>query len=252
MILWFLVILLENDMLKKFVFSMFLFLGLSVHAQPIEFVVTASPGGPDDTVTRKIAEKIETSTKLQIVVVNKPGGAHTIGYGYVQNSTKPTLVFSTPEIAKHPVYDEVTNVFSVGYFHNVMYVSKKSGVNDIKDFNGVEVKFGHGGMGSFSYSSMKHVCEKQLKCLDVPFKSAAEGMLSLMSGTIDAYAVVSYGSKQYAENDKIKAIYNIKLDNEKSWGKIFAKNISKEDLETIRGVLKSQGDKFYIDMGFGR
>lgn len=233
-------------------FLLLICLSFSTFSYPVEFVVTASPGGPDDTVTRKLAEKIEEATKLQVVVVNKPGGAHTIGYSYVQNSSKPTLVFSTPEIQNHAVYSELTDVYSLGHFYNIMFVSKKSGVNNLQDFAGTEVKFGHGGVGSYSHISMKQMCDSTLKCLDVPFRSAAEGMMALMSGTIDAYAVVSYGSKQYKENDKIKAIYSIKPEKEKSWGRVFAKNISDSDVAKIKSVLKSQEDKFYIDIGFNR
>ena len=35
-----------------------------VHAQPIEFVVKSAVGGPDDTVTRKIAEHLERTTSM--------------------------------------------------------------------------------------------------------------------------------------------------------------------------------------------
>ena len=113
-----------------------------------------------------------------------------------------------------------------------------------------EVYFGHGGIGSYSYLAMKKVCDKKLKCLDVPYKSAAEGMMAIMSNTIDAYAVVSYGSKQYLENDRIKPIHNIRIGNDKSWFKLYGKNLSKEDMDTIKDILKTTNTNFYVDMGF--
>jgi len=40
------------------------------HGQTIEFVVKSSPGGPDDTITRKIVEHLEKTTSLDFVVMN--------------------------------------------------------------------------------------------------------------------------------------------------------------------------------------
>ena len=61
-----------------------LMLASNVGAQPaIEFVVSAAPGGPNDTVTRKLVEKLEKYTSLKFVVLNKAGAAHVIGYNYV-------------------------------------------------------------------------------------------------------------------------------------------------------------------------
>jgi hypothetical protein len=94
------------------------------------------------------------------------------------------------------------------------------------------------------------MCDKTLRCLTVPYKSGAEGMMGLLSGTVDAYAVVSYGSKQFTENDKYLAIHNIRLGKDKSWYKMFAKNIPEKDRQVIISVLKSTDKKFFTDMGF--
>lgn len=222
-----------------------------LHAQPIEFIVSASPGGPNDTVTRKVIEVLEKNSSLQFVVLNKPGAAHTIAYTHVLNSTKPTLIMSTPEIVSHEVYPHVDEVFNAGYFTNVLYVSSKSEIKDLNQLSKLkEVKFGHGGFGSYSYMAMKKLCDNKLKCLEVPYKSGANGMMAVMSGEIDVYALASYGSTQFAENDKLNAIYHIRVEKDKSWFKLFAKNISSKDKDTIRNILKSQDIKFYSDMGF--
>jgi tripartite-type tricarboxylate transporter receptor subunit TctC len=221
------------------------------YAQPIEFIVSASPGGPNDTVTRKIVEVLEKNSDLQFVVFNKPGAAHTIAYTHVINSTKPTLIMSTAEIVNHDVFSYVDEVFNAGYFTNVLYVSTKSEIKDLSELARLkEVKFGHGGFGSYSHMAMKKLCDEKLKCLEVPYKSGANGMMAVMSGEIDAYALASYGSSQFMQNDKLKAIYHIRIEKDKSWFKLFTKNISSKDKDTIRNILKSQDVKFYTDMGF--
>ena len=225
-----------------------------VHAQPIEFIVSASAGGPNDTVTRKIVEKIEKSTNLQIVIMNKPGAAHTIGYSHVLNSNKPTLILSTPEITSHEVYSHVDDIYNLGYFSNTLFVSEKSGIRNLKQLIELsktrEINFGHGGIGTYSHTAMEQMCIYTLRCLSVPYKSGAEGILALMTGQIDSYALASYGSQQFLENDKLVAIHSIKASKNKSWFKLFAKNISVKDKEAIINVLKLQDAKFYTDMGF--
>lgn len=229
-------------------------LSFSIYAEPVEFVVSASAGGPNDTVTRKLVEKLEKETGRQFVVTNRPGAAHTIGYTYVQNSTKPTLILSTPEIASHDVYAHVQDVYTLGYFYNNLFVSERSGIKSFKHLTDIsktrDINFGHGGVGTYSHMAMEQLCSSVLKCLAVPYKSGANGMLALLSGEIDAYALASYGSQQFLENPKVSAIYKIRAQKDKSWFKVFAKNISQKDQELISGVLKAQDKGFYLDMGF--
>jgi hypothetical protein len=96
---------------------------------------------------------------------------------------------------------------------------------------------------------MQTMCEKTLRCLDVAYKGGSQGMVALMSGEIDAFAITTYGTKQFFENSSIVPIYNI-TTKEKNWVKLFSKNVSSADKETILNVLKSQDFKFYSDMGF--
>lgn len=227
-----------------------------VHANTIDFIVTASPGGPNDTVTRKIVEELEKETSLRFVIINKPGAAHTIGYKHVLESDRPTLVMSTPEIANHEVYQKVEELYNAGYFTNTLFVSRNSGIKDIKQLSELskkrDINFGHGGVGTYSHMAMEHVCTNQLqnKCLAIGYKSGANGILGVMTGEIDAYALASYGSTQFLQNDKLSAIYEIRVGREKSWFKLFSKNVSQKDKETIVNVLKSKNNKFYSDMGF--
>jgi len=227
----------------------------NVSAQPaIEFVVTAAAGGPNDTVTRKLVEKLEKDTSLKFVVLNKAGAAHVIGYNYVLHSDKSILIMSTPDIINHDVHPTLDEVYNAGYFSNTLFVSKKSGIKSIRELadlsNTREIVFGHGGIGTYSHRAQQTVCEKTLRCLDVAYKGGSQGMLALMSGEIDAYAITTYGTKQFFENDKLVPIHNIVSSKDKSWFKLFSKNISKADREIISNALKSQDLKFYTDMGF--
>ena len=239
----------------KIITLLAIIISFNVGAQPaIEFVVSAAPGGPNDTVTRKLVEKLEKNTPLKFIVLNKAGAAHVIGYNHVLNSDKPTLIMSTPEITNHDVYPTLDEVYNAGYFTNTLFVSKKTGIKSIRELvdlsNTREIVFGHGGVGTYSHRAQQTVCERTLRCLDVAYKGGSQGMLALMSGEIDAYAITTYGTKQFFENSMLVPIHNILSSKDKSWFKLFSKNVSLADRETISNVLKSQDLKFYTDMGF--
>jgi tripartite-type tricarboxylate transporter receptor subunit TctC len=230
-------------------------LSVNVNAQPvIEFIVSSSVGGPADTVTRKLVEKLEKDTSLKFVVFNKPGAAHVIGYNHVFNTDKPTLIVSTPEITSHEGYSKLDEVYHLGYFTNILFVSKKSNIQNFKQLVDLsktrEIIFGHGGIGTYSYRAMQSACEKTLKCLDVAYKGGAQGLLAVMTGEIDTYALTSFGIKQFLENDKLVPIHTTGTIKDKNWFRLFAKNISKADQEIISNALKSQDFKFYKDLGF--
>lgn len=236
--------------MRKLIVCVGLLLSSIAFANPIEFVVSASAGGPNDTVSRKIADKIKDNTGLNIVVVNKPGGAHNVAYNYVLASNKPTIIMETPQIEKHEVFLQLRDIYTAGYFTNILFVSEKSGIKTLSQLaNKATVMFGHGGYGSFSHYAMDTLCSKQLQCVDVPYKSSAEGMLGLLTGDIDAYAIVSYGSKQFLENPKYSAIYTIRTGTNSSWYKIFVKNIPEKEIAIIKQTLLGQPKTFYQEMG---
>lgn len=225
----------------------------TVYAQQIDFIVSASVGGPNDTITRKIAEKLEKHSSIQTVVINKPGGAHTIAYSFIQNTNKPTLLVSTSEVTHHDVFSQLDEVYNMGNFSNILFVSEKSKIKTFKELIELsktrDINFGHSGQGTFSNAAMEQLCTTVLKCLPVPYKSGADGMLAIMSGQIDTYALTSYGSQQFLENSRLVAVHTFKPKKENSWVKLFSKNVSKKDRETIINILK-QDSTFSTGLGF--
>lgn len=229
--------------MKKFL--LLLFLCNNLNAQTIEFVVTTGAGGPQDFLARKFAERIEKHSNLELIVVNKPGAAQKIGYNYIEQSNKPTLVISTSEITHFPVYELVESIYDLGTFNNLVFV-KSNTVNTIEELSKKsEVKFGHGGEGTFGHKAMIEVC-KRMNCLPVPFKSGSDGMLNVLTGTIDAFALVSYGTKQFINSGNYKVIGEVTMD--KNWIKLFGKNLTNKQKETIQTVLKQTDKSFYREL----
>jgi tripartite-type tricarboxylate transporter receptor subunit TctC len=251
-----------------------LLISLSVHAEPIEMVVSGSPGIGDDYTSRKIAEKLTDLGKLEIIVLNKPGAAKAIGYNYVIESKKPTLLVSADTILDHKVKDVVEPLFFIGDSSNLVLTSSTSKINSIGDLIELnrkrEIRVGHGGENTNGHKAGILLCEKmKLNCLMVPYKSGPEVLIGILSNTVDFFAMVSYGSESYLHNDKFKPLLVMttkkhkifdgvpilsKKDKDietKKWTILFGKNLSESDKNTIHEVLKNLSKDFYtMDMGF--
>lgn len=244
-----------SELMKLFKLAIIaLLFSLSAHSEPIEFLVGASPGGPDDTVSRKIAASIESNSDLKFVIINKPGAAHQIAYNYLEQTKKKTVMVGLDELQKQPVYQELETLFYLGDTSNYLFVASNTNIFNLKDFIELSKKrtinFGHGGQGTYSYDMMNELCNSKLTCLPVPYKSGVEGMAEVMNNTIDTYAIVSYGSQGYLQNDKFRMIANIKHPKGVNWVKLFGKNLTDNDKEVIERVMKNLDKKFFTDLGF--
>ncbi len=154
--------------------------------RPISIVVPYSPGGGMDLAARALADSMEKHLRQSVVVVNKPGGATTIG-GNTIVTAKPdgyTLgYFPTPTI--------IPEVFS--YFYGAPYSSKdlkaicqvtlpvltiavKEGTfNTLKELveyvrKNPGVKMGTHGKSGLAYIVMTTIAKtEKIKFTDVPF-----------------------------------------------------------------------------------
>jgi tripartite-type tricarboxylate transporter receptor subunit TctC len=256
--------------MKKWLFL--LLMSFNLHAEPIEMVVSASPGGPEDVSSRKMVMELELKTNLKFVVVNKPGASKTIGYNYVYQTDKPTLLLSSDTILENKVKDVVEPLFYMGYSSNLVVINPNSNINHVDDFISLsqkrEIRVGHGGELTQGYVAGVALCEKlKLNCLYVPFKSAPEVMIGVMNNTVDFFAVTSFGTESYINNNKIKPLmlmstikhktFNVptlpikyKDIEQKKWTILFSKNLNEYDKLTIHNTLKALNDDFYTNLGF--
>ena len=252
----------------------------SLHAETIEFVVPATPGGPDDVSARKIIKEIETNSKLSVAVEYKAGASHNIGYSYIASSNKPTLFLATNQIIKNKdmnaigypdkITEVVEPIFYMGDFSNIMFVNSKSSIYTIDDLILVskqrDINFGHGGIGTYSHTSMEKVCGSVLKCLTVPYKGGGAGLIDILNNTIDTYSFASYGAEAVLDNQNYRPImvfsntkheiYNVptlpkelKRLEVKNWIMLFGKNLSTQDKTNIINILKNRSNKFYNEFG---
>lgn len=235
----------------KILYILFLALLINnVGAQTLELVVSASAGGPTDTISRNISDIIESNSSIKIIILNKPGGGHTIAYNYILNSNKGQIIISTPEIKKHKVYDQLIGVSNLGTFSIYVFSninSKYKQLNNVYTAN-KEILFGYSGINTYSYLGLQEIC-KNVSCLPVPYKSGSEGIFGIKSNQIDLYALVSFGSKSFLEDKNLNLV--TKLYNPDNKLILFSKNVPLDIIENIRHILEKNLNKNFLkDMGF--
>ena len=129
--------------------------------EPIQIVVNYQAGGLTDSLARKIAQVLPEylPNNPQVIILNKPGGAGTIGLSAVANA-KPdgyTLVFTTSSpIAIQPLYGKTP--FTIESFAPVaklfeipasLNVHVDSDIKTLEDF----VTFAKANPGAFTFAS---------------------------------------------------------------------------------------------------
>jgi tripartite-type tricarboxylate transporter receptor subunit TctC len=191
--------------------------------RPITIVVPYSPGGGMDLAARALADSMEKHLKQSVVVVNKPGGATTIG-GNTIVTAKPdgyTLgYFPTPTI--------IPEVYS--YFYDAPYSSKdlkaicqvtlpcltitvKEGTfNTLKELveyvrKNPGAKMGTHGKSGLAYIVMAAIAKTEtIKFTDVPFAGDSNIVPAILGDHITV-GVPGYAAiKSLVEAKKLKPL----------------------------------------------
>jgi tripartite-type tricarboxylate transporter receptor subunit TctC len=170
--------------------------------RPITYICPVPPGTGTDLSIRLIAKEAEKFLKQPIVVVNKPGGATTVGTaavafakpdGYTIGHCGGAVLFLTPLLEKVP-YDpikDIRTIMTYGVFNFGVYVKADSPFKTFKDLiafareNPKKVTFGTVGTNSLQHIMLEQVAKKEnVQFIHIPFKGTSEGQVALLGGHI--------------------------------------------------------------------
>jgi tripartite-type tricarboxylate transporter receptor subunit TctC len=193
-------------------------------SRTISIVLGVPPGGSTDMGARLLAQFMEKQLKQPVVVVNKTGGAGTVG-GYTVASAKPdgyTLGYFPGAAAVPEVY---TYFYSAPYSSNelrpiskihapVVAIAVKADApwNSLKEFveyarKNPGTKFGHIGKSTTPYVTMVSVIKaEKLNLVDVPFDGDATMVPALLGGHIPVGTPILYVIKSLVEGKKLKVL----------------------------------------------
>lgn len=169
-------------------------------SKPVRVVVPFPAGSGVDVVARTVVSRMATGLGQPVVIDNRAGAGGNIGTEFVARSPKDgyTLLFNATQLVGNPglgntKYDAIKDFAPVSLVSRIpamLVVSSDSPVRSVQDL----VALARGKPGSLSYASggnggIGHYSGELLKSnagsldiVHVPYKSAAEQVLSVMQG----------------------------------------------------------------------
>ena len=172
--------------------------------KPIQIIVTFPPGGSSDFVARILAEKIGPVLGQQVVIVNRPGAAGTIGAqsvasaqpdGYTLVVTSVGALVISPAMAKIRPYNTLQDFVPITLVAKVVEATMASAKSEIRSFAQL-VSYAKSHPNKLSYGttgvgSIPHLATEMLKrdagieLVHVPYTGGATSLSDLLSGRIE-------------------------------------------------------------------
>ncbi|MCM8528557.1 MAG: tripartite tricarboxylate transporter substrate-binding protein [Lentisphaeraceae bacterium] len=254
--------------------------------RPIKVIVPYNPGGGTDTFVRIINKAIQDEKLLPqpIVVVNKPGGATTIGSSFVRYARPDgytilclhealMTTYATGQSPHSP--DAFEPISATGEDGQMILVSKNSKYKTMKDFmdaaeqNPNTVKFGVSLNAPPHFSGIMLEKINGAKFRFVPTGGAAKRLSSLVGGHIDAaiFTVSEYvrfkesglEALAYLSDERHPTVdyvptgkelgYPVENSNLQYWW--FPKGTDPQIIELFAGVLRKAMEADYVRKRLG-
>ena len=168
----------------------------------IECIVAQEAGADGDTINRPVMSNASQILGQPIMIVNKPGGALTVGTaaiatakpdGYTIGYSGGPPLFLTPLLEKVP-YDPIKDIRSViqyGGLNFGVYVKADSPFKTFKDLvayarqNPKKATYGTVGVNSMGNLMMEEVAKKEkVQITHIPFKGTPEVQTALLGGHV--------------------------------------------------------------------
>lgn len=191
----------------------------------VRFMVSWSPGGGVDSITRIIAAEIENRSSIKVLIENRVGANGSIGAAHVAKSKLDQNYFmieQTTLLLNHwlqkdfIVYNPLTDIVPIAHIaeqHLVLAVPQNSPFNSYEDLirsakeNPSKVSFGHAGTGNISNIIMSMIASRErVSFNEITYKSALDALKDLAGGHIDATIGNATAMSVYSSTGKVKVL----------------------------------------------
>ena len=191
--------------------------------KPITVIVPFSAGGGLDLVARSLEKMAPKYLGQPLVVVNKPGGAGTIGWNELVNANPDgyTLGISAIEVLIHPLYgstkyhyptalEPITQVTTAPWIMVVPAEQPWQDINSLIEYakqHPGQLKFGTSGIGSSSHilgATFANINDITLE--QVPFRGANDSTVALLGNHIQFAFLNPSTVKDQIKNGTLRAL----------------------------------------------
>jgi tripartite-type tricarboxylate transporter receptor subunit TctC len=191
--------------------------------KPITLIVPFGVGGSLDLIARLLEKMAPTQLGQPLVIVNKPGGAGTLGWNEVAGANPDgyTIGMTGVEIILQPLYDQTkyhypTALEPIAQISNLSMVMAVQADQPWKSANDVveyakqhpgEIKFGHAGIGTIGHIVGETFAKTAAIHLEqVPFLSGAESVAALLGGHVQIIFTNPALVKEHIKNGTIRVL----------------------------------------------
>ena len=194
-------------------------------SRPITLIVPFAAGGPTDTISRNVAQKMAETLGQPVLVDNRPGAGGQIagnivkqaradGYTLFVGATEMFAINQT--LFKKFSYDPLKDFVPIAAFFEtpmVLVVSKESPVNSVQELVALaRTKAGGLSYASQGLGSVGHLLGSSLSKMSavnlthVPYKGSAPALQDLATGQVDMMFDVVASSGPLIAGGKLKAL----------------------------------------------
>ena len=193
-------------------------------SQPIRIVAPVPPGGGVDILSRALAQKLNESFNIPVLVENKAGASAVVGTDFVAKSAPDgyTLLMGYSVLAtnrflqKSLPYDlerDLTPVMNVGYIPLILVTPPSFAPTSVKELTLLaksqpgKLSFASGGAGAGAHLSgelYKHQAGVDL--VHVPYKGNAPALNDLLGGHVNIMFDTITTSLPHVKSGQLKAL----------------------------------------------
>ena len=194
-------------------------------SRSVRFVVPYGAGGPADSISRTLAQRMAETWKQPVIVENKPGASGIIGADLVAKSPPDghtllvinQLLVQTPALYKSVPYDPLRDLAPVtDLIASPLWLAVNAAntpARTMREFvdqsrsRGAELHYASVGTGSIGHLYGFRLAEATgLRFTHVPYKGAAPVVMALLAGEVTC-AFVDYATlKPHLESGKLRAL----------------------------------------------
>lgn len=191
-------------------------------SKPITLIVPFAAGGGTDIMARALEKTSQQHLGQPLVIINKPGGAGTIGMNEIAGATPDGYTIGGVGLGAilQPLYgetryhyptalDPLAKVASLPIVLAVLSEKPWNSLNDLANnakANPGEIKFGHAGLGTTPHIIGEMFAkEMNINIVQVPFRGDSEALTALLGGHVH-FIIATTAIKEHAKSGTIKIL----------------------------------------------
>lgn len=195
-------------------------------SKPVHIVVPYAPGGPNDTVARLLAQKLNELEHQPYIVDNKPGGGSNIGADFVARAPADgytLLIVATShainmtlfpkEQLKYDLTKDLTPVSMIMTGPLVLVTRPDFPANNLKELVTAakakpdQLSFASSGIGSSTHLGGEMLNSVAgIKTIHIPYKGSGPGLTDVMGGQTSYMVDTMISATPFITSGKLKAL----------------------------------------------